>query len=86
MAPNAHGNGPDKSVTIDFDDEPLVIPDRDTTPNEILRIAGLDPATHYLVHIQGKEQESYKDRGEEPLKVHNNDKYVSVSTGPTPTS
>lgn len=85
MPPNDHGNSPDKNVTIDFDDEPLVVP-RDTTPNEIMNLAELDPAEHYLVHVQGNKQESFKDRGDEPQKVHNNDKWVSVYTGPTTTS
>ena len=75
-----------KTVTINLDGEPLELLDRDTTPNEILLAANLDPATHYLVKLQGKHQESYQGRGEETVKVHNHERFISLSTGPTPTS
>lgn len=77
---------PAKQVEITLDDESLVLPDRDITPNEILAIAGLDPATHYLVKLQGRQQESLKDEGEVGIRVHSNEKFISLSTGPTPTS
>jgi hypothetical protein len=77
---------PPKTITISLDGEDLELPDRDTTPNEILRTAGLDLATHYLVKIHGKDQDSYQGRGDETIKVHNKEKFISLSTGPTPTS
>lgn len=86
---NDKANGsvkPPKTITIDLDGEDLELPDRDATPNEILQTAGLDPATHYLVQVHGKQQDSYQGRGEETIKVHNNEKFISLSTGPTPTS
>jgi hypothetical protein len=79
-------SGPQKSVTIDLDGEDLTVPDRDITPDEILTIAGLEPATHYLVRLRGKHQESLQGAGEVPLKVHEGEKFLSLSTGPTPTS
>lgn len=80
------GSRPPKTVTVDVDGEDVQLPDRDVTPNEILAAAGLDATTHYLVEIRGKQQDSYQGRGTEPIKVHNNQKFVSLSTGPTPTS
>lgn len=77
---------PRKGVTIDVDGEDVTVPDRDVTPNEILALAGLDPATHYLVHIKAKHQEPFKGIGDQPIKVHEGEKFVSLSTGPTPTS
>lgn len=75
-----------KTVTITVDREPVSGVPRDTTPNEILRLAGIDPATYYLVKITGRHQESFAGRGEEPITVHEREKFVSLSTGPTPTS
>ncbi len=82
---NASGRPP-KGVTIDVDGEDVTVRDRDVTPNEILALAGLDPATHYLVRIKGKHQEPFKGLGDQPIKVHKGEKFVSLSTGPTPTS
>lgn len=77
---------PDKPVEILFDGEPLRLPAGDTTPNEILTVAGLDPATNYLVLIQGRHQVSYQSRGDEQIHVHKDESFIALSTGPTPTS
>ncbi|WP_275558260.1 hypothetical protein [Streptomyces sp. 5-6(2022)] len=77
---------PTKTVTITMDKEPLTGVPRNTTPNGILRLAGIDPASHYLVKITGRHQESFEGRGEEQITVHEHEKFVSLSTGPTPTS
>lgn len=77
---------PPKTVTVQVDDEDVDLPDRDVTPNEILRAAGLDPATHYLVGGKGRHQTSYKGVGDVPIRVHKGQEFTSVSTGPTPTS
>jgi hypothetical protein len=75
-----------KKVTIILDEEELIVPDADTTPNSILQLAGLDTATHYLVEIKGRKQISYQGKGDEPIKVKDGETFVSLSTGPTPTS
>jgi hypothetical protein len=51
-----------------------------------LGLAGIDPATNYLVQVEGRHQVSYQAHGDEPIRVHENAVFVSVSTGPTPTS
>jgi hypothetical protein len=56
------------------------------TANQILRLAGIDPAANYLVEVRGREQVSYQGRGDEEIRVHEHEVFVSVSTGPTPTS
>ena len=75
-----------KTVTITVDRESISGVPRSTTPNEILRLAGIDPTSHYLVKITGRHQESFEGRGEDPLPVHEHEKFVSLSIGPTPTS
>ena len=78
---------PEKRV-IEYtvDDEPQSTTKHTLTPKEILHNAGIDPATHYLVQIIGNKQESYKDKPDEPIHMHQHMKFVSVSTGSTPVS
>ena len=70
--------------TVDGEDQETR--ERELTPNEILRKAEVDPATHYLVEIRGRERISYQDRGDEPIRLHQGAKFVSVFVGPTPVS
>jgi hypothetical protein len=77
---------PGRPITFTVDDEPVSTTEEQLTPNQILGLAGIDPATSYLVRITGRHQESYQGRGDEPIRVHQNEVFVSVSTGPTPTS
>jgi hypothetical protein len=79
-------NRPSKEVTIELDSEPLTLPKADLTPNEILSEAGLDPATHYLVLVHGRQQDSFQGKGDELIHVHNKETFISLSTGPTTTS
>jgi hypothetical protein len=76
-------------IRFTVDGEPYETTERELTPNEILkRFAGKDPSTHYLVQIQGQGHHpiSFQDKGDEPIKLHNEMKFQVVSTGPTPVS
>lgn len=77
-----------EKVTFQFtvDDESFSTHEHTLTPIQILEIAGLDPATHYLVQIHGNHQVSYKDKPNEPIHMHQHAKFVSVFTGETPVS
>ena len=55
------------------------------TPNQILQNAGIDPATNYLVEIIGREKKSFQGDNS-PIHMHENMKFISVSTSPTPVS
>ena len=74
------------TVTFTVDDEDVTTEGRTLTPVEIMTLAGVDPATHYLVEIKGRHQTSYQDKPNQEIKVHPGDKFVTVSTGPTPVS
>jgi hypothetical protein len=76
--------GPVFDYTVD--DEPQSTTEHTLTPTEILRNAGIDPATHYLVQIVGHTQKSYKETPSEPIHMHEHMKFVSVFTGSTPVS
>jgi hypothetical protein len=77
---------PARDITFTVDGEAVSTADKELTPNQILELAGVDPAAAYLVQVKGRHQESFEGRGDEPIRVHKNDTFVSVSTGPTPTS
>lgn len=74
------------TVTIVLDHEELRGVPQHTTPDEILRLGGIDAASHYLERIDGRHQESFRDQGSRPITVHEREQFVSLSTGPTPTS
>ena len=78
----------DKARVINFevDGEELDTTKHKLTPVEIMRLAGIDPANHYLSEIRGHEQISYKDAPNVEIQMHEGIKFVSASTGPTPTS
>lgn len=77
-----------RSHVIHFtvDGEPLGTADRQLTPRQILALAEIDPATHYLVQIQGRHQIPYQDKPDEPIHMQDGLKFISISTGPTPVS
>ena len=55
------------------------------TVREILEHAGLDPANHYLVELQGSHQIDLKNLNQE-IHIHEKEEFISVFTGPTPFS
>jgi len=72
-----------------LDDEPQETTERVLTPTEILQNAKpypIDPATHYLIQLEGHEQVSYQGNPNEPIHMHEQMRFISESTGPTPVS
>ena len=52
------------------------------TANQILQLNGIDPQTHYLKWITGATTHSYQNKGEEPIHMHHDMKFISVYNGP----
>ena len=79
-------DGAAKGPSFDFtvDTEPFSTPEHVLTPEQIMAIAGIDPATHYLVLVNGRHQERLAPGS--TVHMHNHMVFVSGSTGPTPTS
>lgn len=69
-----------------IDGEPQTTSEHTLTAFQILQNAGIDTATHYLVEIQGQHQDSYKDKPDEPIHIHQHMKFISVFNGPTTVS
>ena len=81
-----------KTIHYKLDDEPQQTHHEFRTPTQIMeeaKPAPIDPATHYLVQLKSEHhhhQESYKDKPDERIHMHQHAKFVAVSTGPTPVS
>jgi hypothetical protein len=58
---------------------------RERTPDGILVIAELNPALRYLEEVS-PEKASFKDRGEEQIRMVDRMVFITLSIGPTPTS
>ncbi len=74
--------------TINYfvDDEPQTTNSHELTPRQILENAGIDANSHYLVQIQGHHRISYEEKPDTPIHLHQQERFISVSTGPTPVS
>ncbi len=68
------------------DDETQTTTEHELTPVQIMQTAGIDPASHYLVQIEGNHRKSYQDNPNEPIHMHQHMRFVSISTEPTPVS
>lgn len=74
------------TFTYTVDDEPQSTTAHDLTATQILQNAGIDPATHYLVQIDGNHRVSYQNDPNAVIHMHEHMKFISISTGPTPVS
>jgi len=58
--------------------------ERELTSTQIMQIAGLDPATHYLTLVKDRHQTRLAN--DQLVKIRSGMTFVSASTEPTPTS
>lgn len=77
-----------KLHTIDYfvNDEPQSTTEKELTPVQIMTNAGIDPDTNYLIEIRGDQQVSYKEKANDPIKLHEKMRFISNFTGPTQVS
>jgi hypothetical protein len=73
-------------IEFTVDGEPVRTTEHQLTPVQIMELAGVDPATHYLKEIRGQQQISYRDTPNDPIHVHNNQRFITNSLEPTPVS
>jgi hypothetical protein len=79
---------PHGEIYYSVDDEPQWTREKILTPKKIMEDAGIDPATNYLSEIKGDGQppESFKDKPDEPIHMHDGMKFLSTFVGPKPVS
>jgi hypothetical protein len=76
-------NKPGKPYRIIIDGEEHETSKHELTVRQILELADVDPNTHVLVEIHGREQERHEDL-DEVIKINSGLKFVTVSREPVP--
>lgn len=71
-----------KTTSISIDGEHYKLTRGDHIVAELIHLAGADPANTDLVRVKGREQTKLRD--DEIISVSSGDKFVTVSTEPTP--
>lgn len=85
--PGQHGTHPKPHVIhYTVSDEPQTTTERTLTPKQIMENAGINPDENYLVEIRGRERVSYKDKSNDPIHMHEGQKFVVVFVGSVPVS
>jgi hypothetical protein len=74
----------DIEITVDLKTVTTTV--RELTPAQIMELVGIDPATHFLIEVEGREQKSLEGQNGVLLHLHEDMKFVSASTRPTPVS
>lgn len=86
MTTEATEEHPPRRITFLVDGEPVSTEERILTPVQIMELGHVDPASNYLVRIEGRHQISYKDKPNEKIEVREGEVFVTVRIGPTPVS
>lgn len=76
-----------KTVEFTIDGEPFTTAEKTLTARELLvDYIRLDPATHYLIWVRGREQTSYEGDPDAVIEIHEKQVFITASLGPTPVS
>lgn len=76
-----------KTVAFTIDGEPFTTTEKALTARELLAdYIHLDPATHYLIWVHGREQTSYEGDPDAVIELHEKQVFITASLGPTPVS
>lgn len=79
--------GEHHEIHFEVDGEPCETTKHELTPNQIIEEFGKkSPADNYLVQITPGHTESYKGKGDIPIRMHDGMRFQIVSTGPKPVS
>lgn len=76
----------EKKIEYTVDGEEQSTTEKVLTPRQILTNTGIDSENYYLVQLEGEHRVSYKDKIDDPIKMHQKMKFISVFTGETPVS
>jgi hypothetical protein len=75
------------SFSFEIDGAPYSTQDKTLTPRELLsQFAHLDPDSHYLIEINGRDQKSFEGAPDQTIHMHQHQKFITASLGPTPVS
>lgn len=74
------------TIQYTVDGEPQSTSEHQLTAGQILKAAGKDPATHYLILLEGNAQKSFQGRPDDVIHMHPKMRFISMSLAPTPVS
>jgi len=83
---SVHTENEGRTIHFTVDGEPFATKEDDLTPREIMVLAKIDPANHFLTLVKGREQISYEGKNDVEIEMHDHIVFVSAKTGPTPVS
>ena len=74
-------------LEIFVDDEPHRPREHTVTAADIIKLAKMNPAEHYLLRLRDREDAvSFEGKPNEPIELHNGMRFVTVHCGATPLS
>lgn len=76
----------DNLIHYTVDGEPQTTTERNMTPRQILTNAGDDPTLVYLIEVKGKDKESFKDKLDVEIHMHEGMVFVTAALGGGPVS
>jgi hypothetical protein len=85
-SPGSYANDRDGRIEFTVDTEELSTTESVLTATRIMVMAGIDPVTHFLTEIEGRQQISFEGRPDEPIPMHEDMVFISAKVGPTPVS
>lgn len=74
------------TITYTVDGDMQTTTEHKLTPRQILVNAHLDPSERYLLEIKGKHKESFQDRMDELIPIHEHQKFITAFVGAVPVS
>jgi len=84
---NHHVHCHPHEIHYTVDKEPQETTHHKLTAYEIIKNAGVDPETHYLIRLKGDHgKESYQNEPKKVIHLHNCMRFLTASLGPTPVS
>ena len=75
-----------RNLHFTVDDEVTISREHDLPPSKIMELGGVDPKDHYLIRLNGYEEESFRGKADTLIHIDQNDKFITLLMAPTPVS
>lgn len=84
MSKKSNNDKKPKQISIEIDGEVFEVEEREMTVTELLELVDLDPADSYLIELHGEGKQEKHESGDEVIKLHNRQRFVSGDRAPAP--
>lgn len=75
-----------KTFEFTVDGETQTTTEHTLKARQIISMVHTDPNSYYLIQIHGKDEESYENKPDEEIHIHEKAKFITMYTGETPVS